>query len=91
VADLLVLGVAGDQEHFSGDALDQHLLPSDAIVAESQEDPRNIGLDDHVILVVGILKYYLEEVQHPLFNENGYGLLIESEVDQSQSAELLHL
>jgi len=33
VPDLMVFGVAGDQEHVSGDSLVKHLLPGDAIAA----------------------------------------------------------
>ena len=33
VPNLLVVGVAGHEEHVPGDALDEHLLPSDSVGA----------------------------------------------------------
>lgn len=45
VSNLVELGVAGDQEHVSGDTVAEHLASSDAIITEGKEDPRDVGLD----------------------------------------------
>ena len=45
---LLVVRVAGDKEHISCDSFFQHLVSGDTVVAQSQKDPRHIGLYDHV-------------------------------------------
>ena len=49
MTDLTELWVTGDQEHVSCDAIHEHLLTSDAIVAESEEDPRNVRMNLSVI------------------------------------------
>ena len=49
MADLTELGVTGDQEHVSCNAIHEHLLASDSIVAESKEDPRNVRMNLSVI------------------------------------------
>jgi len=43
------LWIAANKEHISGDSVDEHLLPSDSIVAESQKDPTDISLDLSIV------------------------------------------
>ena len=45
---LVELRVARDQKHISCDTIAKHLSPSDAVVAQSQENPTHVCLDLHI-------------------------------------------
>lgn len=60
VTNLLVVWIARDEEHVSGDSLLQHLLASDVIVAEREEDPCNVGLDHLVVLLAAAVAEGIE-------------------------------
>ena len=88
--DLLILWIAWNQEHISSNALSQHSRSGDAIVAQSQKDPRDIGLNNHVLWVTLIASKCVEKIKNSFLNEYIDGLLAQSEVHQGKCAELLH-
>ena len=49
---LLEVRVASDQEHVPGDAILEHFLALDSVVAKCQEDPADVDLDPKVIRIV---------------------------------------
>lgn len=49
VANLVELRVARDEEHVSSDAVLDHGLAGDTVVAKGQEDPGDVSLDDAVV------------------------------------------
>lgn len=90
VADLLVVGVARDQEHVPCDSLFEHLLARDVIIAERKEDPSDIGLYHLVTLLASAVPKSVEQVEHSSLYEDLDGLGIQRKVHQRQSTKLLH-
>lgn len=87
--NLLLFGIAGDQEHVSGDSFGQHFVTCNAIVAERQEDPGNVGLDGdvHRIFLV-VSSKAVEEVEYPFLNQDIDRFLAQRKMNQSQRAIL---
>ena len=85
VTNLTELGVARDQEHVSCNAIHEHLLASDAIVAESEEDPR------HVCMNLGVVDgaQSVEEVHDALLKQKLDAVSGQGEVHQGKRAETL--
>ena len=49
MANLAELWIARDEEHVSCDTIHEHLLARDTIVAEGEENPRNVRVDLRVV------------------------------------------
>ena len=90
MSNLLIIWVATDQEHISGNSLSQHGLSCYAIVAKGQEYPRDVGGDDHVRFCSGITAgaELVEEIEDSFFNEYIDTFLGQGEVNESESAVL---
>lgn len=48
VPDLLIIRIARHQEHISRNSFLQHLIASDSVVAQGQEDPGDVCLNDDI-------------------------------------------
>ena len=66
MSNLVKLWIAANKEHISGDSVDEHLLPSDSIVAESQKDPTDISLDLSIVYHT----QWIEKVHHAFINQD---------------------
>ena len=92
VPDLLIVRIARYQEHIPGDSLLQHLIARDSIVAQGQEDPGDVCLDDDIDFTRSIVfAKGVEQVKHSFRNQNVNRLLAQSKMYQSQSAILSDL
>ena len=87
VPDLLKVWIAGDEEHVPSDAILKHLFAGDTVVAESEEDPADVGLNLHVVYVSKRMK----QRHYALLNQNLDRKLTQCKVHQRQSRELLYL
>lgn len=87
--NLLLVRIAGDQKHISGDSFGQHFIACDSIVAQRQEDPGHVGLDGdvHCVFLV-VSSKAVEEVEYPFLNQDIDRFLAERKMDQSQRAIL---
>lgn len=83
VPDLLVVGVAGHEEHVPSDALHEHLLSSDPIRAQSEEHPREVSTYNHVASRVSFTKS-IKEIKYPFLDKDVDRLLVECKVHESQ-------
>ena len=85
--DLVELRIAWHEEHISGNAVLKHSLTCDAIIAQWEEDPWNVRLND------AILNSWkaMEQIHDTLLNQDVDWLLVQSEMHQSQSTELFNL
>ena len=89
VPDLLIIRIARYQEHIPRDSLLQHLVASDSVVAQGQEDPRDICLDDDIDLTRSVVfAKGVEQVKDSFRNQDVNRLFAQSKVYQSQSAVL---
>ena len=82
VADLTGLA-ACDGEHVAGDAIGEHLLACDPIVAQGEEQPCSVSLN----LLVFNDTERAEEVHNTLFEEQGSALALQGEVHQGERAD----
>ena len=74
---------ACDGEHVAGDAVGEHLRASDAVVAQSEEQPCCVGLN----LLVFNDTERAEEVHNTLLEEQGSALALQGEVHQGERAD----
>ena len=74
---------ACDGEHVAGDAMGEHLRASDAVVAQSEEQPCCVSLD----LLVFNDTERAEEVHNTLLEEQGSALALQGEVHQGERAD----
>lgn len=80
VSNLLIIWVARHQEHVSSDSLDKHSVSSDSWLAESNEDPGNVGGDNLVCGVWFIGPKSVKEIENTFLDKHVERLLVQSEM-----------
>ena len=85
MANLAELRIATHQEHVSRDAIHEHLLARDAVVAECEEYPAHISVDLGVVDTAECV----EQVHYAFLKQDIDALTRQGEVDEGQSTEPL--
>ena len=81
MSNLLIVWITRNQEHVSGDSLDQHPIACDAWLAESYEYPGNVRGNNLVCCVALIATEGIKQVKHPFLNYDVEWSFIESKMD----------